>query len=79
MVYHDIGFSVPRKRVLGQSLVLSRKIGEKIIVKDGETGETLSVTLVDIVMRNNVPVGCRIGFEASRRFNIAREEVYDGD
>ncbi len=59
-------------------LVLSRKVSEKIIIRDAETGEALSVMLVEIVTRDGIASHVRLGIDASRRFNIAREEVDGG-
>ncbi len=59
-------------------LVLSRRVAEKIIVRDTETREVLTITLVEIVTRHGVPSHVRLGLDASRRFNIAREEVDRG-
>ncbi|MGB2987302.1 MAG: carbon storage regulator [Phycisphaerae bacterium] len=56
-------------------LVLSRKVGEGIIVRDTETGETLSVRLLHIAIHDGVPSHVRLGIEASQRFNIVREEI----
>ena len=58
-------------------LVLSRKVGERIIVRDTETEEVLSIMLVEIVPRDGMPAQVRLGIEASRRYNIAREEADD--
>ncbi len=59
-------------------LVLSRKVSEKIILRDTETGEALSVMVVEIVIRDGIPTCVRLGIDASRRFSIAREEVDGG-
>lgn len=59
-------------------LVLSRRVGEKIIVRDTETEEVLTITLVEILTRHGAPSHVRLGIDASRRFNIAREEVDHG-
>ncbi len=59
-------------------LVLSRKVGEKIIIRDTETGEAISVMLVEMHARGNLPSHVRLGIEASRRFRISREELDSG-
>jgi carbon storage regulator len=48
-------------------LVLSRKVGEKILI-----GDEIQITVVR-VCQNTV----RIGVEAPRRFQIVREEIKD--
>ena len=58
-------------------LVLGRKVGERIIVRDTESGETIQVVLVEIVAHEGTASHARLGIEASPRFNIAREEVDD--
>ena len=59
-------------------MVLSRKVGEKIIIRDTETGEAISLMLVEILTHGNLPSHVRLGIDASRRFSIAREEVDSG-
>ena len=56
-------------------LVLSRKVGERIILRDIETGETISVQLLHIATHDGTPTHIRLGIEASHRFNIVREEI----
>ncbi len=56
-------------------LVLGRKVGERIIVRDSESGEVIQIMLVEIVAREDSASHARLGIEASRRFIIAREEV----
>ena len=56
-------------------LVLGRKVGERIIVRDSESGEVIQIMLVEIVAREDSTSHARLGIEASRRFIIAREEV----
>lgn len=58
-------------------LVLSRRVDEKIIIRDTETAETLTIMLVEIVTHNGTPSRVRLGIEASPRFVIAREELGD--
>ena len=53
-------------------LVLSRKMREKIILRHVETGEEIIVGVSSIR-----PDAARIGIQASRDWNIAREEKDD--
>lgn len=59
-------------------MVLSRKVGEKIIIRDTETGEAISVMLVEMHAHGHLPSHARLGIEASRRFRISREELDRG-
>ena len=56
-------------------LVLSRKVGERVIIRDTETAETIAVMLVEILTHDGTSSRVRLGFEASLRFEIIREEV----
>ena len=56
-------------------LVLSRKVNERIIVRDTKSGETIQIMLVEIVGYEGTATHARLGIEASPRFIIAREEV----
>lgn len=58
-------------------LVLGRKVNERIIVRDTESGETIQIILVEIVAREGTSWHARLGIEASPRFTIAREEIDD--
>ncbi|UCC31618.1 MAG: carbon storage regulator [Phycisphaerales bacterium] len=59
-------------------LVLSRKVGEKIIIRDTETGEAISVMLVEIHGHRNFLSHVRLGIDAGPRFRISREELDSG-
>jgi len=56
----------PKNKNNGQ-LVLTRRIGERIIIGNGD----VVITIVDI-QRNQV----RIGFKADKNIKIDREEIY---
>ncbi len=56
-------------------LVLSRKVDERITIRDTETAETITVTLVEILAHGGTSSRVRLGFEASPRFAITREEL----
>ncbi len=56
-------------------LVVSRKVGERVIIRDTDTGETLAVMLVEILAHGGTSSRVRLGFEASTRFEITREEL----
>lgn len=51
-------------------LVLSRHIGERVILRNRQTGETITVTQVDIRYDKG-----RIGLDASLDWIIMREEL----
>ena len=53
-------------------LILSRKVGEEIIISDNQTGDKLTIVLSRL---NHAQA--RIGIEASDRFHILRKELYD--
>lgn len=56
-------------------LVVCSRVGERVIVRDTETGETSVVMLVEILAHRGLSPRVRLGFEASTRFEIAREEL----
>ena len=56
-------------------LVVSRKVDERVIIRDTETGETIAVMLVEILAHGGPSSRVRLGFEASPRFEITREEL----
>ncbi len=58
-------------------LVLSRKVDERITIRDTETAETITVTLVEILTHGGTSSRVRLGFEASTRFEITREELHE--
>lgn len=53
-------------------LVLTRHVDEKVVITDTLTGERLLVLIVSIPGHK-----VRLGFEASDRFEIHRQEVQD--
>lgn len=56
-------------------LVVSTKVDERVIIRDTETGETIAVMLVEILANRGPSSRVRLGFEASPRFEITREEL----
>ena len=54
-------------------LVLSRKLNEKVVLTDRETGRLIGEVVVVAVDRGKV----RIGFEFDRSVTINRQEVQD--
>lgn len=52
-------------------LVLSRQRNERVVITDKQTNESLTVEVTDVLGEK-----VRLGFTASKRFIIDREEVH---
>lgn len=54
-------------------LALSRRIGERVVLTDSETGRRIVVT----VLRDRRFGGIKLGFDAPREVTIMREELVE--
>lgn len=52
-------------------LVLGRKKGQEVLIEDTETNEVIRVTVIGINHRDV----CRLGFDASSKYRIMRDEL----
>jgi len=54
-----------------KNLILTRKVGDKVIVHDGQT------VLCVVTVTNVATSQCKLGFQADSHIKIDREEVFN--